>query len=148
MEVSNVWASLLHWGPMDPLELIIYWLPVLLVELVLLPPIRTDESKLLDPMAVFPSRGVVPSVPCRIMSAGFSKTRVSLRAVSVTISFNRIVRRAFKVSPLPAASSAIVWSIGGIETGTISGMSRLINNLCGDFPWWCQYQWLFFSFRH
>ena len=49
------------------------------------------------------------------------------------ISFERIVRCACKVSPLSAASYAIVWSIGRIATGMISGMSRLINNLREEF---------------
>ena len=130
MEVSNVWASLLHWGPMDPLGQIISWLPFLIGELVVLPPIQTGEANLVDPMTVLPSHGVVLSVPCRITSAGFRKTRAALRAVSVTIYSKRIVRSACKVPPLPEEYSVIVWSIGGIATG----ISRLINNLCGEFP--------------
>ena len=37
------------------------------------------------------------------------KKCAALRATSVTISFERIVWCAYKVSPLPAESSAIVW---------------------------------------
>ena len=118
---------------MYPLGLIISWLLVLIGELVVLPPIQTGEANMLDPMAVFLSRGVVPSVPCQLTSAGVRKTCAELRATSVTISLERIVRCACKVSPLPSASSAIIWSIGRIATGMISGMSRLINNLCGEF---------------
>ena len=61
------------------------------------------------------------------------ETYAELRSMSVTISFEIIVRRACKVSTFPAAPSAIVWSICGIATGVISRMSRLINNLCGEF---------------
>ena len=132
--MSNGWASLIHLGPMDPLGLIIYWLPVMLGEPVILTPIRNREANLVDPMAVLPSRGVVLSVSCRLTSEGFRKTRAALRVASVTISFETIVWHTCKGSPLPAASSAIVWSIGGITTGIISGMSRLINNLHGEFP--------------
>ena len=133
MGVSNGWASLIHWGPMDPLGLMISWLLVLIGEPVVLPPIRTGEANLVDPMSVLPSRGVVPSVPCRLASAGVCKSCAALHNASVTISFKRIVWHACKFSSLPAASSVIVWSIGGIAAGMISGMSLLINNLCGEF---------------
>ena len=51
----------------------IYWLPVLLGETVVLPPIRTGEVNLMDPMAVLLSHGVVPSMPFRLTSAGVWK---------------------------------------------------------------------------
>ena len=127
--MSNGWASLLHWRPMDTLRLIISWLPVLLGEPVVLPPIRTGESNLVDPMTVLPSRGVVPPMTFRITYVGVWETHEALRAASVTISFKTIVWLACKVSPLPAASSSIVWSVGGIATG----MNRLINNLRREF---------------
>ena len=129
----NGWAYLLHWGPMDPLGLIIYWLPVLIWELVVLPSIKTGEANLVDPMSVLPSCEVVLYVRFRLRSAGVWKTRTSMCAVSVMISFERIVSQACKISPLLAASSTIVWPIEGIATGIIYGMSRLINNLCGEF---------------
>ena len=118
---------------MDPLGLIISWFPFLLGESVVLPPLRTREFNLVDPMVFLPSRVVVPSVPCRITFAGVQKTHAALREVSVTTSFEGAVRSACKVSTFPAASSATVWSIGGIVTFMISGMSRLINNFCGEF---------------
>ena len=86
------------------------------------------------PMTVLSSRGVFLSVPCRITSSGVWKKRAALIAVSVAIYFERIVRHACKLSPIHAASSAIVWSIGGIETGMISEVIQLINNLCGEYP--------------
>ena len=116
---------------MDPLGLILSWFPVLLGELVVLSPIRNREVNLEDPRAFFLSRGVVLYVPFCLMSERVWKICAVLRTASVTISFKRIVRRACKVSTLPAVYSAIVWSIGGIETRMISGMSRLINSLCG-----------------
>ena len=118
---------------MDPLGLIISWLPFVIREPVVLPPIQTGEVNLVYPMSVFLSHGLVLSMPFRLTSVGVRKTCAALRAVSVTIYFKRIVWRACKVSPLPAASSAIVWSTSGIVTGMISGMSWLINNLRGDF---------------
>ena len=55
---------------MDPLVLIIYWLPVLLGEPVVLPTILTGEAKLMESLEVLPFRGVVPSVSCELISAG------------------------------------------------------------------------------
>ena len=133
MEVSYGWEYLLHWVPMDPLGLIISWPPVLLVEPVVLTSIITGEANVVDPMVVLPSRGVVMSMQCRITSAEVWKTLAALRAASVTIFFEKITRRACKVSQLPAASPDIIWSISGVVTGMISGMSRLINILRGEF---------------
>ena len=64
----------------------------------------------------------------------FQKIPTALRVVSVKNSFRIIVRIACKVSPLSAASSVIIWSIDRIAVEMISGMSQLINNLCGEFP--------------
>ena len=115
------------------LGLIISWLPVLIGEPVVLPPIQTGEANLVESMAVFPSHGVVLSVPIQLTSTGVRKKRAALHATSVTISLEIIVWSACKVSIFPAASSAIVWSIGRIVTGMISGMSQLVNNLRGEF---------------
>ena len=67
------------------------------------------------------------------MSAGVRKTLAALLDAFVTISVNRVVRNACKVSPLAALPSATAWSIGGVKNDMISGMSRLINDLCGEF---------------
>ena len=81
--------------------------PSLFGEMVVLPTIWTVKFNLVNPMAVLPSCGVVISVPCRLTSAGFCKTFAALGSASMTISFNRIVRRKCKISPLPAATYAI-----------------------------------------
>ena len=47
--------------------------------------------------------------------------------------FKRIICTACKVPPLAATPSVVVWLIDGMTTGMIYGMSRLINNLCGEF---------------
>ena len=97
--------------------------------------------------ATNPHWGIQPSRPHGSISVPWSgvdcampayvrriqETRAALHAVSVTISIKRIVQSACKVSPLPVAYSLIVWSIGGILIGMISGMSWLISNLCAEF---------------
>ena len=118
---------------MDPLGLIISWLPVLVGEPVLLLTIQTEEVNLMELLGVFPSHGVDLSVTCWLTSAGVRKSCAALYVVSVTISIRRIVRRTYKVSPLPVASSTIVCSIIGMTTGMISGMIWLIDNWCGEF---------------
>ena len=135
---------------MEPLGLIISWLPVLLGETVVLPLLQTGEVNLVDPTELLTSHVVVPSVPFRRTSAGVRKICAALRTASVTTSFETIIRRACKVSPLPATSSTIVWSIGGMTTGMMSGMSPLINNLRGEFLLVVSVSvtFLFFSFCH
>ena len=89
---------------MDPLGLIISWLPVLIVEPVVLTPILTGAANMVDLLALFPSCGVVLSVPCQLTYAGVWKTGAVLHAASEKISLERIVQRACKVSPLITAS--------------------------------------------
>ena len=78
---------------MYALVLIISWFPVLLGGLVLLPPIQTGEANMVYPMALLLSRRVpghaMPDYVRRI-----PETCAVLRAVSVTISFDRIIRCA------------------------------------------------------
>ena len=137
--VNSINGSVQCFDVPDPLKtngppgLIISWLPFLLWEPVVLTPIQTGEANVVKPMKVLPYHGVVLFMPYRLTSTGVRKTHAALRITSVTISFERIVRRACKVSAFTAAASAIFWSIGRIVTGMISEMSRLINNFCGEF---------------
>ena len=73
MEESSGLASLIHWGPMIPLGLIITWFPVRIGEQFVLPKSRTGEVNLAETTAVFPFCGVVSSVPCLITSSGVRK---------------------------------------------------------------------------
>ena len=95
---------------------------------------------------VFPSRGVVPSLPVLFTSLGVQKICAPLRATSVTISSEITVWRASKESLIPATSSMIVWSIGRIAPGTIFGMSRWRINLCEELPLVVSVSVIFLSF--
>ena len=114
--------------------LIISWLLFQLGELVVLWQIWTGEVNLAAATAVFPSRGVVPYLPLLFTSHWVRKIRAPLRATSVTISFDRTVWYASKVSLILDTSYVIVWSIVWIAPGMIFGMSRLRIKLCGEFP--------------
>ena len=96
-------------------------------------PIRTGIVNTGGVPTLFLSRGIVPSMSFQFTTIGSLKTRAALRAVSVTISFKRIVCWACKVPSLSATPSTVGGLISGMTTGMISGMSQLINNLCGEF---------------
>ena len=119
---------------MEPLGLPISWLPILVGETKGPTPIRTGLVNLGGVLTVFPSRGIVLSVSLQFTTGGSLKTPAALRTASVTISFKRIVHTAWIVPPLIATPSVVFWLINRMMTGMISGMSRLINNLCGEFP--------------
>ena len=93
---------------MNPLGMITSWLPVLFGEPVVLPPIKNGSFNLVERMSVLSSYGVVPSVLCGITSVGVLKTRAALRAVSVTIFYEAIVWRTWKVPLLAATPFTIV----------------------------------------
>ena len=84
MEVLNVWAFLTSTEPVGHFGMPISWLPILVGDTVVPPPIRTRKFNLGDLMEVFPYRGVVPSLPIRLMSPGFRKTGALLRTASVS----------------------------------------------------------------
>ena len=91
-------------------------------------------------------RGVIPVCPAylpRIM-----EIRATLRAASVTISFDRTVWRESKVSPIPVTSSVIIWSMRRIAPGIIFGMNRLRINLCGEIFLVVSVSVIFFCFHH
>ena len=150
MEVSNGWVSLTSWGLMDPFGLIISWIPYLVGETVVLPPIWNGEVNLVELTEVLPYHGVVLSVPFCLTSAGVWKTHAALCAAPVTISFDRITQSTCKVSLLVASPFKAVWSIVRMTAGNISVMSRSINDLCGEFPFLVSVSvtFLFFSFSH
>ena len=113
---------------MDPLGLLTSWLPVLVGETVVPPPIRTGEVNLGDLLEVFPSHGIVPFVSFRFTATGSLKKRAPLRATSVTITFEEIVWRACTV-PLTATTP---YTIGKLIGGMMTGMVHLIKK--GEFP--------------
>ena len=119
---------------MDTLGLPIYWLPILVGDTEGPAPIRNGVVNLGGIPTVFLSRGIVLSVSFQFTTGESLKTCTALRAASVTISSERIVRTACKVPPLAATPYAVIWLIGGMTTGMISGMSQLINNFFGEFP--------------
>ena len=128
-EVCNIWAFLTSTGPVGPFELIISWIPVLVGEMLVPPPIRTGELNLGDLMEVLPYRGVFQSLSVWFKSPGVRKTRVPLRAMSVAVTLEAGVWCACVVH-LPAATpSGIRGSISGMAIGRV----RLINDFCGDF---------------
>ena len=131
MEVWNIWAFLTSTGPVGPFGLIISYIPILVGEVVVPLPIRTEEFNLRYLMGVLPSCGVVPSLPDQVTPPGVRKTRAPLRAVSVTINFEAGVWRVC-VFPLPDATpSEIRRSIVRMMTGRI----RFINIFVEIFCW-------------
>ena len=131
MEVPNGWASLTSWGPMDSLRLPIYWLSILVGETEGLEPIWTGLVNLGVITILFPYGGLFSSVFIQFTAVEYLKTCAALRAASVPISFERIVRRACKV-PVLAATPSAIRGAGGMTNGMISGMSRSINNCFGE----------------
>ena len=130
MEVWNGWVFLTSTGPMGPLGILISFLLFLVGETEVPPLIRTGGVNLEGLMEVFLSRGIFLSVSFRFTTTWFWKARALLHAASVTISFNTIVWRAWKVLLLSADPSAI----GGSIYEMLNEMVRLINKFCGEFP--------------
>ena len=87
LEVLNIWVFLTSTEPVDPFGLTISWLPVLVGETVVPPPIITGEFILGDLVEGLQPCGVVPSLPILLTSPGARKMRALLRASSVMITF-------------------------------------------------------------
>ena len=114
MEVLNIWTLLTSIETVGNFGIPIYWLPVLIGEMVVPAPIRTGEFNLGGVMEVYTSRGVVLSLPIWLTSLGVRKTRAPLHAASVTITF-KVGGWHACVVPLPAATpSGICGSIGSM----------------------------------
>ena len=146
MEVLSFSEFLIHWVLTGPIILIIYWFLFRLGESVVLWKLLTGEVNLLVTTEAFPSRVVVPSMPVLFTSLLVRKICAPLRTVSVTVSFERTVWRASKVSLIIATSSVIVWSIGRIAPRMIFGMIQLRINLCGVLPLIVSLSVIFLSF--
>ena len=81
MEVLNIWEFLISTEPVGPFRLLISWLPILVGEMVVPAPIITGRFNAGELIELFPSRGVVPSLPVWLTSPGFRKTRATARRV-------------------------------------------------------------------
>ena len=114
---------------MDPLGLKMSWLPILDEKIEGQAPIRSGVVNLGGVSTLFPSHGIIMSMSFQFTTVGYLKTRAVLRAASVTISFELIVRTTCKVPPLAVTPP----TIGGMMTGMISGMIWLINNVEENF---------------
>ena len=85
------------------------------------------------PKVFFPC-GIFPCTSFQFSIGGSLKKCAVLHVLSMTNYFERIICTAYKVPPLAATPSTVVWLTNGMTTWRTSGMSRLINNLCGKFP--------------
>ena len=133
--------------------------------------LRTDgpawNDNLLDPHTSWGDRGFSTNPKCinqsgghfdsgnhpirklPVYHVGYLKICAPLRAPSVTISLEPIIWCACKV-PLLTANPSAIHGASGMTTEMISGMIRLINNFCGEFPLVVSVSvnFPFFSFRH
>ena len=112
----------------------ISWLLLLIGETEGPVPIKTGVVALGEILIVFLSRKIVPPMFFQFTTGGSLKTRPVLRSAPVTIYLWITTRTAFKVLPLVVTPYMVVWLTGGMTDGMIDGTSRLVNNLCGEFP--------------
>ena len=112
MEVLSFSEFLIHWGLIGLIGLIISWFLFRLGESVVLWQILIGEVNLAAATTLFPSCGVVPSLPVLLTSLGVQKICAPVRTAPVTISFEITICHTSKVSPIPATYSVIIWSIG------------------------------------
>ena len=91
IEVLIFSEFLIHWVLKVPIGLIISWFLFWIEELVVLWQIWIGEVNLAADTTLFPSHGVVTSLPVLLTSLGVQKICAPLRTVSVTISFDKTV---------------------------------------------------------
>ena len=97
-------------------------------------PVQTGLVALGGIPTVFLSRVIGPLVSFQFTTGGSLRTPAALCVTPMKISLWRTARTACKALPLVATLSLVVWLTGGMMTGTITGIYRFVNNLCGEFP--------------
>ena len=112
----------------------IFWLPMLIGWTEGPVPVKTGVVVLGGITEVFLSRGIFPLASYQFTTGGYFRTPTSLRVAPVTIYLWRTARTPCKSLSLVATPPTLVWLNGKMTTRMIAGISRFVNNLCGELP--------------